>query len=126
MVAGRGFALQARAAIRDHAGQIDVEPMQLRRQRQPVGTGVQAATQVDDGSGTVGNAIEDDFVDHRGANDHRPGHRLPVRQRAHDRGAAFSGQASGIGIMEQRVVPLGLGRAIHRRPERGVGDVADR
>src|SRR5205085_767929 len=83
------FARHLLLQVRHHIRQVDMEPPQVRRQRQSKGTRVESGRQVENGLRSVVHAAQNDLIHDRGPDDHRPCHLRAAWHRAHDRCAAL-------------------------------------
>ena len=89
--AARSLTRECAFLIREDSLEVDIDPMQPRREIETVGARVETGREVEDGiDALLGDQADDDFIHHRGPHDHRPRPPSALRHARKDLLAGFS------------------------------------
>jgi hypothetical protein len=118
-LAGRPLAHQPVDLVGEQIRQVDLHPLQRRRQLQAVWPSVEASHQVDHHIRTFGQVRRDHSIDHVGAGHDRPTGGAAGRKGAGDRRALDTGEPGSERIPEDGIWPSRLLRPTEGDPARG-------
>ncbi len=114
------------ALVREDGREVDLDPLERGRERQPVGPGVESRGEVEDEIGARGDLAGDEVVEQVGARDERPLLPHGPAERRVQRLTTLAGESPRERIAKHRVRPLRFARAVDGHPACGFGDVRDR